>query len=132
MVLLSKFEETLVIDGNRFDLSTNQYPGMVHPQGYRLFTGFRLEPFPIWTFKVDGIEIEKKSLCLTGVIRLLPRGQSKSENDMTNDKSCSSCDRYSHFVTITIYGEDEAFSLHIDSGDGYVSLNLRSKIQRST
>ncbi|MGD1074424.1 MAG: glycogen debranching enzyme N-terminal domain-containing protein [Bryobacteraceae bacterium] len=34
MLLLSKFEETLVIDGRRYDLSANRYPGVVHPQGY--------------------------------------------------------------------------------------------------
>src|SRR5690348_15113726 len=34
MVLLSKVEETLVIGGQRFDLSCNRYPGVIHPQGY--------------------------------------------------------------------------------------------------
>ena len=34
-VLLSKLEETLVVDGNRFELSANQYPGVVHPDGQR-------------------------------------------------------------------------------------------------
>ena len=34
MVLLSKLEETLVVDGRRYDLSANRYPGVVHPQGY--------------------------------------------------------------------------------------------------
>lgn len=60
MVLLSKFEETLVIDGQRFELSTNRYPGAIHPEGYRFLIGFRLDPFPIWTFKIDGFEMEKK------------------------------------------------------------------------
>ena len=41
MVLLSKFEETLVIGGERYELSTNQYPGAVHPDGYKYLTGFR-------------------------------------------------------------------------------------------
>src|SRR5712691_1533598 len=59
MVLLSKFEEALSIDGRRYDLSANQYPGAVHPQGFQLQTGFRLNPFPIFTYLVEGIEIEK-------------------------------------------------------------------------
>ena len=33
MVLLSKMEETLVIDGRRFELSCNRYPGVIHPAG---------------------------------------------------------------------------------------------------
>ena len=32
LVLLSKLEETLVINGRRYELSTNQYPGAVHPR----------------------------------------------------------------------------------------------------
>ena len=57
MVLLSKLEETLVIKGRSFDLSANQYPGVIHPQGYQYQTGFRLDPFPVFTFRVDGVEI---------------------------------------------------------------------------
>jgi predicted glycogen debranching enzyme len=60
MVLLSKFEETVAIDSGRFELSTNQYAGTVHPRGYESLVRFRLAPFPIWTYKVDGIDIEKK------------------------------------------------------------------------
>jgi predicted glycogen debranching enzyme len=48
-VLLSKLEETLFIDGNRFDLSANRYPGVVHPQGFRYLKEFRLDPFPVFT-----------------------------------------------------------------------------------
>src|SRR5688572_18354193 len=57
-VLLSKFEETLVIAGTRYDLSSNQYGGgVVHPMGLQYFRRFRLDPFPIFTFEVEGIEI---------------------------------------------------------------------------
>jgi len=66
MVLLSKFEETLIIDGERYELSTNQYPGSIYPEGYRLLSSFRLDPFPIWNYKVDGIEIEKKVFLVHG------------------------------------------------------------------
>src|ERR1700731_3107107 len=41
LVLLSKLEETLVLDGERFELSSNQYSGAVHPQGYRYVESFR-------------------------------------------------------------------------------------------
>src|SRR3954452_12427314 len=44
-VLLSKFEETLFIEGQPFELSANRYPGAVHPQGYRYLKHFRLDPF---------------------------------------------------------------------------------------
>src|SRR5438094_8575115 len=58
-VLLSKFEETLSLDGRRFDLSTNRYPGVIHPQGFQFLKQFRLDPFPIFTYEVERMQIEK-------------------------------------------------------------------------
>src|SRR5438876_6241106 len=54
MLLLSKLEETLVIDGRRYELSANHYPGVVHPQGYRYLKQFRLDPFPVFVYEVEG------------------------------------------------------------------------------
>jgi predicted glycogen debranching enzyme len=62
VVMLSKIEETLVINGQRFELSTNQYPGMLHPAGYQYFRQFCSTPFPRMTFVVDGITIHKTVL----------------------------------------------------------------------
>ena len=63
MLLLSKLEETLVLGGRRIDLSTNEYAGAIHPEGYLLLSNFRLDPFPIWTFEVEGARLEK-SACM--------------------------------------------------------------------
>ena len=49
-VLLSKLEETLIVHGERFELSANQDVGALHPQGYRYLTRFRLDPFPVFTY----------------------------------------------------------------------------------
>ena len=59
VLLLSKLEETLVIGDRRIDLSTNEYAGLIHPEGYLLLTGFRIGPFPTWTFELDGVLLEK-------------------------------------------------------------------------
>ena len=66
MVLLSKFEETLTIDGESFELSCNQYPGAIYPEGYRYLNGFRLDPFPVWTFEVNGVVVEKSVFMASG------------------------------------------------------------------
>ena len=66
MVLLSKLEETLIIGGKSFELSTNQYPGVIHPQGYQYQTRFRLDPFPVFTYQVEGVEIEKSVFMVQG------------------------------------------------------------------
>lgn len=59
MLLLSKLEETLVLGERRIDLSTNEYAGTIHPEGYRALSGFRLDPFPTWTFDVESVRLEK-------------------------------------------------------------------------
>ncbi len=66
MVLLSKFEEMLIIDGESYELSSNQYPGKVHPVGVRFLKQFRLDPFPVWTFDIAGVEIEKRLFMVYG------------------------------------------------------------------
>jgi predicted glycogen debranching enzyme len=66
LVLLSKIEETLVIDGRPFDFSANQYPGAVHPQGQHYLKEFRLDPFPTFVYDVEGVEIEKRVFMVQG------------------------------------------------------------------
>src|SRR5882672_11152710 len=66
LVLLSKLEETLFIDGQAFDLSANRYPGAVHPQGFRYLKQFRLDPFPVFTYELEGIEVEKTVFMIHG------------------------------------------------------------------
>src|SRR5258707_10656016 len=46
LVLLSKLEETLVLGDKRYELSANQYPGVVHPQGFQYLKEFRALPWP--------------------------------------------------------------------------------------
>jgi predicted glycogen debranching enzyme len=66
MVLLSKVEETLVIEGRRFDLSCNRYPGVVHPQGHALLKQFRQDPFPVFVYEAAGLELEKSIFMVHG------------------------------------------------------------------
>lgn len=60
MVILSKLEETVVFkDGRRYNLSCNKYSTIIHPEGYKYLEEFRLNPFPIFTYKVADAIIEK-------------------------------------------------------------------------
>jgi predicted glycogen debranching enzyme len=65
-VLLSKVEETVFLNGARFDLSANLYPGTVHPDGHLYLQSFRLDPFPIFTWEIGGIQIEKRVFMVHG------------------------------------------------------------------
>ncbi len=51
-LLLSKLEETLAVGDAEYDLSCNQYPGAIYPQGYRYLREFRLDPLPTFTYEV--------------------------------------------------------------------------------
>jgi len=66
MVLLSKLEETLVIDDSRYELSANQYPGALYPSGFQYQTAFRLDPFPVFAYEIDEIKIEKSVFMVQG------------------------------------------------------------------
>ena len=65
-VLLSKLEETLVIDGRRYELSANQYPGAVHLKGFHYQAGFRRDPFPRFTYEIQGVRLEKSVFMVQG------------------------------------------------------------------
>jgi len=66
IVMLSKLEETLFIEGQPFDLSANRYPGVIHPRGFQYLKKFRLDPFPVFTYEIEGIEIEKTVFMIQG------------------------------------------------------------------
>jgi predicted glycogen debranching enzyme len=51
MCLLSKVEETLVLNGRSFELSANRYPGAVHPRGYQYLEGFCALPAPVFLYR---------------------------------------------------------------------------------
>ncbi|MFP3982986.1 MAG: amylo-alpha-1,6-glucosidase [Desulfurivibrionaceae bacterium] len=66
MVLLSRLEETLVCDGQRYELSCNFYPGAVHPTGYRYLEGFEKDFFPRFSFEVGGVRLRKTVAAIHG------------------------------------------------------------------
>ncbi|MCC6295011.1 MAG: glycogen debranching enzyme family protein [Bryobacterales bacterium] len=67
LLLLSKLEETLVTaDGQRYELGVNQYPGVLHPQGYRYLREFRLDPCPVFVYEAGGVRLEKRVFAVHG------------------------------------------------------------------
>src|SRR6516225_3766230 len=82
MVLLSKLEETLIVDGQAYELSANRYPGVIHPQGYTYLREFRLDPFPVFVYHAGGLQLEKSLFMAYGrnttVIQYELRGRTKN------------------------------------------------------
>jgi predicted glycogen debranching enzyme len=84
-VLLSKLEETLQIDGRRYELSSNQYPGVIHPHGFNYQTGFCLDPFPSFTYDVEGVRLDKSVFMVQGENTTVVQYELKQSFAITRD-----------------------------------------------
>jgi predicted glycogen debranching enzyme len=122
IVMLSKLEETLVVNGERYDLSANQYPGVVHPQGHQYLKRFRLDPFPIFTYEVAGVEIEKTVFMVQGenatVTRYKRRRKSRTVNDCRIEIRPLIAFRDYHSTT----HENNAINSHVEVADGLATI----------
>jgi len=66
MVLLSRVEETLFRDGWPYALASNEYPGTIHPEGFRHLRAFDHQPTPRWLYQGEGWTVEKSLHLLRG------------------------------------------------------------------
>ena len=66
MVTLSKIEETIIIEGRRYEISCNQYIGAIYPEGYKYLDSFRLDPFPTFKYVIEDAVIEKSIFMVHG------------------------------------------------------------------
>ena len=58
-LLVPKLEETVTADGRKFSLSTSQYRGALHPDGYTRLLAFSSSPLPTFWYGEGGIVVEK-------------------------------------------------------------------------
>ncbi len=59
-VLVSKVEEIVHAQGERYSLSTNRFPGVIHPQGFQYLQSFERKPLPRATFAIkDEVRVHK-------------------------------------------------------------------------
>ncbi len=66
MVLLSKLDETIVVDGERYDLGCNRFPGAIHPRGADHLASFRRDLFPVFEYEAGGVRLRKTIACVHG------------------------------------------------------------------
>ena len=60
MVLLSKLDETIVVDDKRIELGCNLYNGnVVSPNGNQYANSFTKKLFPEWLYEAEGIKLKK-------------------------------------------------------------------------
>ena len=119
VTMLSKFEETITINDRSYELSTNQFPNAVYPEGYKRLKNFRLAPFPVWTFEIEGIEIEKSVFMVhdsnTTIVRF--KVQSSKFKVQLELKTLLSFSDYHH-----LQHENSDFDLNYEVSENVVSV----------
>ncbi|HKZ39221.1 MAG TPA: glycogen debranching enzyme N-terminal domain-containing protein, partial [Chryseolinea sp.] len=64
--VLSKLDESVICEKAKYELGTNQYPGAVHPQGFKFLKRFKRDLFPEFYFEAGGIELKKTIVAIHG------------------------------------------------------------------
>jgi len=59
MALLSKLDETIIVNNQQFELGVNNYGGVIHPHGNQHQTSFSKDLFPQFVYEVAGIKLKK-------------------------------------------------------------------------
>jgi predicted glycogen debranching enzyme len=60
VVLLAKLQEVVLVEGRIFELSVNEFPDTIHPQGHQHLVDFQIDPVVCWQYDVDGVRIDKQ------------------------------------------------------------------------
>jgi predicted glycogen debranching enzyme len=66
MALVSKMDETIILNEQRFELGCNQFPGAVHPRGYQFLQSFEKRLFPVFTYEAGGVMLQKTIAAVNG------------------------------------------------------------------
>ncbi len=65
-LMLCSLDEEIIAGEDTYYLAAHQYPGKVHPEGYRYLMGFAMDPIPTFRYMTGGISIEKKLFMVYG------------------------------------------------------------------
>src|SRR5881392_1101234 len=59
MALVSKLDETIIVNNQQFELGVNNYGGVIHPNGNQHQVSFTKDLFPQFIYEVGGVELKK-------------------------------------------------------------------------
>jgi predicted glycogen debranching enzyme len=59
MALVSKLEETIIVNNQQFELGVNNYGGVIHPDGNQHQISFTKDLFPQFIYEAGGVELKK-------------------------------------------------------------------------
>jgi len=66
VVLLSKLDERITIGRSAIDLGANQFPGAIHPRGFKHLLSFERGLFPTFEYAAEGVRIRKTIAAIHG------------------------------------------------------------------
>jgi predicted glycogen debranching enzyme len=125
-VLLSKVEETVFLNGARYELSSNLYPGTVYPDGFTHQRGFCLNPLPVFTYEVGGIVIEKRVFMVHGENTTVVEYEIAGPGECTLEVRPLIAFRDFHSLTHA----NSAINPEIDQAEGEVSIRPYADLPR--
>ncbi len=79
---VSKFDEFLTVDGQQYPLSTNQYPGVIIPDGFRLQTNFSFDFYPSFEYNIKNVKLIKSVFMLKGYNATIVRYEIKTNKNV--------------------------------------------------
>lgn len=66
-VLVAKVEESIALKrDHQVELSANQYPNAIHPQGFQYLTEYEQNPFPTFLYEINGHLLQKTIFMVYG------------------------------------------------------------------
>ncbi|MGB5272638.1 MAG: glycogen debranching enzyme N-terminal domain-containing protein, partial [Flavobacteriaceae bacterium] len=66
ILMVAKVEERVSVHGEDMDLSTNLYPDVVHPDGFKYIQNFEAKPLPKWQYGAAHWQLEKRICMVQG------------------------------------------------------------------
>lgn len=72
-VLLSSLDESIILDGQRFNLAIHRYRGVYEPRGHKYITDFKYTPNPAITYRIGDVVLKKELLWIHRRTQLMVR-----------------------------------------------------------
>ncbi len=72
-VLLSSLDETIILDGQQFNLALHRFKGVYEPRGHKYITDFEYTPTPTITYRVGDLVLKKELLWIHKRTQLMVR-----------------------------------------------------------
>ncbi len=72
-VLLSSLDETIILDGQRFNLALHRFRGVYEPRGHKYITDFVYTPTPTLTYRIGDVVLRKELLWIHKRTQLMVR-----------------------------------------------------------